>query len=242
MVRDMLKRIWRPTDRISVDYKLERVQNGNHVISLPRKPMCVLLELLKAAPETMNRDALIEELWAGNFLTGEKGLTQALWSIRVALEETGGDPNWIRTVSRSGYKWVGPSVALAPSVAELPEMGLRRRALVGLAACCVLAASVTIFGYLQQSASNPVQRIVAANGAIALVNHRAVMVADHQGRHVNFLAEPPAVLRSAAFSADGEKLIISVTSGKRCQIRVFEFDTQNMENYETCAHQTAGSV
>lgn len=242
MVKDMLNRIWRTTGRISVDYKLERVQIGNDMISLPRKPMCVLLELLKAAPETMSRDALIEELWGGNFLTGEKGLTQALWSVRVALEETGGDPDWIRTVSRSGYKWVGPSVTMASSLADLPEIGSRRRVVVGLAACCVLAASGAIFDYLQQSASNPVQRIVAANGAIALVNHRAVMVADHQGRHVNFLAEPPAVLRSAAFSADGEKLIIAVTSGKRCQIRVFEFNTQNMENYETCAHQTAGSV
>lgn len=242
MVKDMLNRIWRTTGRISVDYKLERVQIGNDMISLPRKPMCVLLELLKAAPETMSRDALIEELWGGNFLTGEKGLTQALWSVRVALEETGGDPDWIRTVSRSGYKWVGPSVTMASSLANLPEIGLRRRVVVGLAACCVLAASGAIFDYLQHSAPSPVQRIVAANGAIALVNHRAVMVADHKGRHVNFLAEPPAVLRSAAFSTDGEKLIIAVTSGKRCQIRVFEFNTQNMENYETCAHQTAGSV
>ena len=241
-MKDMLKRIWRPTDRISVDYKLARVQIGSHMISLPRKPMCVLLELLRAAPEAQSRYALIEEFWGGNFFTGEKGLTQALWSIRAALEEIGGDPNWIRTVSRFGYQWVGPSVTMASSVAGSRALGLRRRFLIGVAACFVFSASGIFFGHLQQSASSPVQRIVAANGAIALVNHRAVMVADHQGRHVNFLAEPPAVLRSVAFSTDGGKLILSVTNGERCQIRVFELNTQNMESYETCAHQTAGSV
>lgn len=238
----MLKRFGSPTKRLDVDYYLERVHLGGHEISLPRKPLRVLLELLKAAPEPKGRNALIEDLWDGNFLTGEKGLTQALWSIRVALETIGGDAKWIRTVARFGYQWAGPPAASVGLVPDSRPRTLPRRLSIGAAACCALAVSGAIFGYLQNSDVGRVQKIVAANGTIALINQRAIMVSDHQGRHVNFLAEPPAIMRSAAFSTDGEKIFISVSNGKQCQIRVFEFNSQHMESYETCAHQDAGSV
>lgn len=238
----MLKHFLTPPARIGVDYELERVCIDGRPLPLAGKPMRVLLELLKSAPQPMNRNALIEDLWDRNFLTGEKGLTQALWSIRVAIEAVDGDPKWIRTVARFGYQWVGPSAMPVQQMPDLKNPSIRRSVLRGIAACATLLAVGTLGVYLQSSDSNRVQRIVAANGTIALMNHRAVMIADHQGRHVNFLVEPPAVMRAAAFSTDGEKIFLSVSNGNRCQMRVFEFRSQQMESYDTCAHQNGGSI
>jgi|GEM_PF-5720467 len=238
----MLKRFWSKPKRIDADYELQRVCIDGQEISLPRKPLCVLLALLRAAPDSKSRKSLINDVWNGNFLVGEKGLTQALWTIRGAIQKAGGNPKWIRTVVRFGYRWVGPAAETVQSKIYSPTPRRRSQISAGLAVVAIFAASASTFGYLHSANTNEVQRIVASNGSIALLNHRAVMVADHQGRHVNFLVTPPTVMRSAAFSTDGNKIFITVSNGDQCQMRIFEFDSQRMENYDSCAHGGAGAI
>lgn len=77
--------------------------------------------------------------------------------------------------------------------------------------------------------------ITALNGTFAKVEEASVLVTHYDGRQFNFLTDPHVSVRSAAFSSDGAKIAMTVISGNRCQIRVFEFETQNMESYKTCA-------
>lgn len=238
----MLKRFWSPAERILADPVLERVKIDGQAVSLPRKPMRVLLQILKAAPEPASRHALIDDIWNGNDLTGEKGLTQALWSIRLALERAGGIADWIRTETGVGYQWVGPTATIGSTGSDPSPRRARRIARPVFAACSAVLISGLLLAGVMSSDAGQVQKIVAPNGSIALMNPSAVMVADHQGRHVNFLVTPPTIMNAVAFSDDGEKIFISASKGTNCQVRIFAFESQHMESYETCAHQGSGAV
>ena len=75
---------------------------------LQDKPWQVLELLIRRAPEVVSRCELIDMIWHGNALTGEKGLNQALWAIRTQIGDRARAPVFIRTIPRSGYQWLKP--------------------------------------------------------------------------------------------------------------------------------------
>jgi eukaryotic-like serine/threonine-protein kinase len=73
---------------------------------LNRKQLEVLACLVNAKGGMVSRKAFIDLAWNGNALVGEAGLTNTIYSLRRALQDTDADKPLIRTLPRRGYQLI----------------------------------------------------------------------------------------------------------------------------------------
>lgn len=103
---------------------------------LKRKHLEVLACLASTKDAMVTRKALIDQVWNGNVLVGETGLTNAIYYLRRALQDNDPDKPLIRTIPRRGYLLTAracvignhASVAFSPGspVVGKPEWRLSR--------------------------------------------------------------------------------------------------------------------
>jgi TolB-like protein/DNA-binding winged helix-turn-helix (wHTH) protein/Flp pilus assembly protein TadD len=108
-------------------------------VRLEGQPVQILLCLLENPGELVTRDELRQRLWPaetyGNF---EDGLNAAVKRLRQALNDSAGNPRFVETLPRRGYRFLAPvqiinaaedrpnlieiqSAELAPRAGDLPE-------------------------------------------------------------------------------------------------------------------------
>jgi serine/threonine protein kinase/tetratricopeptide (TPR) repeat protein len=76
---------------------------NNESTPLIRRHLEVLACLVSAKETVVTRRALIELVWNGNALVGDSGLSNAIYYLRRALQDTDTDNPLIRTIPRRGY-------------------------------------------------------------------------------------------------------------------------------------------
>jgi TolB-like protein len=87
-------------------------------VALPPKSFEVLKALLERSGEVVTREELRARLWAGDtFVEFDDSLNHAVKKLRQALGDSAGDPVFIETLPRYGYR-------LMASMAAAPEPGL----------------------------------------------------------------------------------------------------------------------
>jgi eukaryotic-like serine/threonine-protein kinase len=85
-----------------------------------RQELLLLAVLAAAKGEIVTRQTLIDQVWEGNDLVGESGISVAIYNLRRSLHEGNGSQPLIRTVPRKGYQ-----ILLTPSlIAEAPQIQL----------------------------------------------------------------------------------------------------------------------
>jgi cholera toxin transcriptional activator len=78
-------------------------------IKLNAQPFQVLVMLLSRPGELLTRDQIARELWPdGTFVDAEHGVNSAINRIREALRDTAGNPRFIETLARRGYRFAAP--------------------------------------------------------------------------------------------------------------------------------------
>jgi len=78
-------------------------------IKLNAQPFQVLLLLLDRPGELLTREEISRELWPeGTFVDYEHGVNSAVNRIREALGDTAGNPRFVETLARRGYRFVAP--------------------------------------------------------------------------------------------------------------------------------------
>jgi cholera toxin transcriptional activator len=78
-------------------------------IKLNAQPFQVLVLLLQRPGELLTREEISRELWPdGTFVDYEHGVNSAVNRIREALGDTAGNPRFIETLARRGYRFVAP--------------------------------------------------------------------------------------------------------------------------------------
>jgi TolB-like protein len=120
-----------------LDADAEILFSGNHPTVLGQRAVAVLRPLLERAGVPVTKDSLFEAAWPGLAIE-DSNLTVQIAAIRRAFGEAGG-AEWIETLPRRGYRYVGPSVVVEiaaastsistalpdkPSVAVLPFTNL----------------------------------------------------------------------------------------------------------------------
>ena len=76
---------------------------------LNAQPFQVLCMLLERPGELLTREAISRELWPeGTFVDYEHGVNSAVNRIREALGDTAGNPRFVETLARRGYRFVAP--------------------------------------------------------------------------------------------------------------------------------------
>jgi DNA-binding winged helix-turn-helix (wHTH) protein len=78
-------------------------------IKLNAQPFQVLVMLLEQPGELLTREEISGRLWPdGTFVDYEHGVNSAVNRIREALGDTAGNPRFVETLARRGYRFVAP--------------------------------------------------------------------------------------------------------------------------------------
>ena len=84
----------------------ERVlSRSGEVISLRPKATEILARLVRNAGQLVKKDELLKEVWPDTFVE-ESNLSQTIFMLRKALGDDRGEPKYIETVPRRGYRFV----------------------------------------------------------------------------------------------------------------------------------------
>ena len=79
------------------------VLNGEKVAAQP-KVMELLQVLVQRYPEVVSRNELIEGVWQGNEIIGEKALTNTIWQLRQLFAHPSAPLDVVETIRKKGYK------------------------------------------------------------------------------------------------------------------------------------------
>ncbi len=83
-------------------------------IRLTAQPFQVLVMLLERPGELLTREEISQQLWPdGTFVDYEHGVNSAVNRIREALGDTAGNPRFVETLARRGYRFVAPVERIA---------------------------------------------------------------------------------------------------------------------------------
>jgi TolB-like protein len=99
--------------------------HGAEPIPLGRRAVMLLALLVQRTGAPVSKDALIEAAWPGQAIE-DSNLTVQIAAARRVLEDITGEPRWIETLPRRGYRYVGPAVAVSPSSTAASEASAPR--------------------------------------------------------------------------------------------------------------------
>ena len=90
-----------------LDPEAEILFRGAEPVALGIRAVAVLRVLVERPGVPVSKDALIEAAWAG-LTVEESNLTVQIAALRRVFGETAGGADWIETLARRGYRFVGP--------------------------------------------------------------------------------------------------------------------------------------
>jgi cholera toxin transcriptional activator len=91
------------------DATLSELRRQGVRIKLNAQPFQVLAMLLERPGELVTREEISRQLWPdGTFVDYDHGMNSAINRIREALGDTAGNPRFIETLARKGYRFVAP--------------------------------------------------------------------------------------------------------------------------------------
>jgi len=91
-----------------VDLRTGELRKHGFRVRLQDQPFHILQILLEHPGELITRQELQEQIWpAGTFVDSEKGLDNAIMKLRDALGDSSERPNFVETIPRRGYRFIG---------------------------------------------------------------------------------------------------------------------------------------
>jgi DNA-binding winged helix-turn-helix (wHTH) protein len=124
-------------DQFEADVNALELRRGGNRLRLQMQPFQVLVALLERPREVITRDELRQRLWPEDtFVDFDHSLNTAVAKLRDVLGDSAGNPRYIETIAKRGYRFLGdvqiiqdqsaaPAIAAtaAPSVASVPSPG-----------------------------------------------------------------------------------------------------------------------
>lgn len=94
-------------DQFRADLANRLLTRGGATVPLTPKAFDTLAELLAEPGQVIPKGELLERVWPDTFVE-EATLTQNIYTLRKALAQAGGEREYIATVARRGYRFLGP--------------------------------------------------------------------------------------------------------------------------------------
>ena len=108
-----------------LDRKNFELRRDRQPIKLDRTPLELLFFLVENAGTLVTREEAVEHVWGkGVFIEAETSLYTAVRKIRRALGDETGEPTYIQTVSRKGYRFIAKVEEASPSPAASVSLSL----------------------------------------------------------------------------------------------------------------------
>ena len=213
--------------KVKLDNRRRAVTWGGRTTVLQEKSWQVLSILIAGEREIVTRKHIIDTVWQGNYLTGEKGLNQAVWAIRTALNEDAQQARFIRTVPRVGYQWVRSASPAYPA-----------RSLLVAASVTAIAVISAVAGYASWQPA--VESDSSAKSITDMVATRAFLV--DRDIHVEFASGCLGILKNAGnfelgspiLSADGKEVAVTMRQPKGCSLVTIELPSGKRRDFGAC--------
>lgn len=149
-----------------VDAKAGELRKQGLKVRLAEQPFQVLAALLERPGEVVTREDLRQRLWSGDtFVDFDHSLNNCINKLREALGDSAGNPRFIETLARRGYRFVAPVETVAePTAVPAPIHEPARwrwssRQLAGVAACVVLVLAALGLWLRGKSESDPIRSL-----------------------------------------------------------------------------------
>lgn len=89
------------------DLSKRELKRAGETVTLSRKATEILIMLLANAGHVVEKEELLREVWPNTFVE-EANLAQHVFTLRKALGDERAVPRYIETVTRRGYRFIGP--------------------------------------------------------------------------------------------------------------------------------------
>src|SRR5215470_12048711 len=109
-------------DRYSLDLTNERLLHDGDVVSLTPKAFAVLRRLVEDGGQLVKKDDLLRSVWRDTHVS-DGVLRVIILEIRRALDDDSGQPRFIETVPRRGYRFIAPRRRTSRQQAGADEHG-----------------------------------------------------------------------------------------------------------------------
>ncbi|MGD0733598.1 MAG: winged helix-turn-helix domain-containing protein [Terracidiphilus sp.] len=146
-------------------------RKGVH-IKLNTQPFQVLAMLLERPGQVLTREEISRELWPnGVFVDAEHGVNSAVNRIREALGDSAGNPRFVETISRRGYRFIAPVERIVPTRIDPAEFTPGNLPAVPEENPAPSANQPTIHA---EAEPNLVSRVLASPDELPQASHRVV--------------------------------------------------------------------
>src|SRR5579872_548842 len=222
-----------PDPEISYSFGLYVLDPGNGTlmrdsvrVRVQDQPFRLLLLLLKRAGQIVSRDEIRNRLWPQNtFVEFDKSLGVAALNVREALGDDAGNPRFIETIPRRGYRFIAPvkvetahvadsntSTLAAPTVsASNPNLYATKHGLI-IATVVLLLVSMALY-VLRVRHGSPRSTAQAATSVPRIHVRRSVAVLGFRnlpGRaEDNWLSSAIAEMLNTELAGGGELRMVS---------------------------------
>jgi DNA-binding winged helix-turn-helix (wHTH) protein len=114
-----------------IDARTWLLTHDGRSVDLSPRLVEILSFIVERHGEIVTKDELLDKFWADTHVT-DNTLTRAIADIRKAIGDDAAQPKYIETVSRRGFKFVGPVAPAAPAFDPFQEWVKGRLALDSL--------------------------------------------------------------------------------------------------------------
>jgi DNA-binding winged helix-turn-helix (wHTH) protein/tetratricopeptide (TPR) repeat protein len=112
-----------------VDLTTGELRSDGVKVPLQDKPFQILVLLLRRPKELVSRREIIHAVWPDTFVEGDLCLNVAVNRLRTALKDDAAQPQFVETVGRHGYRFIGalhtlPNSEVAPAPRDHPRLAV----------------------------------------------------------------------------------------------------------------------
>lgn len=167
-----------------IDVGMAEVRRNDQLIPLPRLSFDLLVALLKAAPNLVTVDELMESVWPGVVINAET-VSQRVKLLRIALEDDPRHPRYIVVSRGRGYRVAAPATTLqiadtaespgaapptaAPPPAAAENASIRRLLWVGGAIAAFALVALAGFFLFQRTPPPPAPTVSLPDRSVAVL-------------------------------------------------------------------------
>lgn len=222
---------------VSIDPDSGRLLVDEEELPLPFKAQQVLAHIARAAPSSVSRVELIDSIWVGNYLTGDKGLRQAIWSIRSVLSDNAASPQFIRTIPRLGYQWIYSASSPRPQFNQLPAGSPYRTRIAGALVLLGVISAVAALSWTRsgQADAAPVPEVLKAE-----LRNNSIVVDYTTGCQRIFVPDSRQLLvGDPVVSANRKQVVFRVEQDNACKLVLFELEADRVSKFNSCPDVTS---
>ena len=110
-----------------LDLKAGELHRGGRSFLLQEQPLLVLKMLVQHPGDVVTREEMRRTLWPNDTIVEfDQSINAAIKKLRIALDDSADNPQYVETVARRGYRLIVPVDWLEPVHGDTQEKGVER--------------------------------------------------------------------------------------------------------------------